>query len=161
MRPLPHIAPADVSDAAAFIQLRGQTRENAVSAARLASLGITAESWALDVRKGTLIGYTAKSPERLLGYCFGDTQTGEVVVLALLPEAEGIGLGRELLERVVAKLRGAGHQRLFLGCSSDPKVRSYGFYRHLGWQSTGAIDSNNDEVLELVFGPSGCTPSVA
>lgn len=161
MRPLPHIAPADASDAAAFIQLRGQTRENAVPAARLASLGITAESWARDVRRGTLIGYTAKSPEQLLGYCFGDTQTGEVVVVALLPEAEGLGLGRELLERVVAKLRSAGHQRLFLGCSSDPKVRSYGFYRHLGWQPTGAMDSNNDEVLELVFGPSGCTPSVA
>ncbi|WP_442906753.1 hypothetical protein [Janthinobacterium sp. 67] len=29
----------------------------------------------------------------------------------------------------MAELRAQGHQRLFLGCSSDPASRSYGFYR--------------------------------
>ncbi|MEK8049220.1 GNAT family N-acetyltransferase [Ideonella sp. DXS22W] len=149
MPPSFRIDPACASDAAAFIDLRGRTRENAVSAARLASIGITEESWAKDIESGVLAGFTATRQGGLVGYCFGDTQTGEVVVLALLPDAEGCGLGRQLLQRVVQELHSCGHQNLFLGCSTDPKVRSYGFYRHLGWQPTGAVDSNNDEVLEL------------
>lgn len=44
-----------------------------------------------------------------------------------------------------------GHRRLFLGCSADPKVRSYGFYRNLGWVSTGQPDAHGDEMLEYVF----------
>jgi hypothetical protein len=28
-------------------------------------------------------------------------------------------------------------------------LRSYGFYRHLGWQSTGALDMYGDEILEF------------
>ena len=155
------VARARAADAAAFIDLRGRTRENAVSAARLTSLGITEQTWAEDVRCGRLVGFTAVRHEKLVGYCFGDTQTGEVVVLALLPEAEGQGLGRELLDHVIADLRSHGHARLFLGCSTDPTVRSYGFYRHLGWQPTGVIDSHNDEVLELRAVPARSASRVA
>jgi len=86
----------------------------------------------------------------MTGYCFGSSATGEVIVLALLPVYEGLGIGRHLLSLVVSHLSELGHERLFLGCSSDPSVRSYGFYRHLGWQSTGAVDSHGDEVLQLV-----------
>jgi GNAT superfamily N-acetyltransferase len=86
----------------------------------------------------------------MAGYCFGSSATGEVIVLALLPVHEGHGVGRHLLNLVVSHLGALGHERLFLGCSSDPSVRSYGFYRRLGWQSTGAVDSHGDEVLELV-----------
>lgn len=141
------VAPASRADE--YIRLRGQTRENAVTEARLRELGITARSWAAGIEAGELAGTCALLDGRLLGYGFGDTRTGEVVVLALLPEAEGQGIGRRLLEAVVAELRRHGHQRLFLGCSADPRVRSHGFYRHLGWRSTGAVDERQDEVLAL------------
>ena len=85
----------------------------------------------------------------IAGYCFGSSTTGEVMVLALQPVYERLGIGRELLNLVVAHLRTLGHKRLFLECSSDSSVRSYGFYRHLGWQCTGAVDRLGDEVLEL------------
>ncbi|MCK6422859.1 MAG: GNAT family N-acetyltransferase [Aquabacterium sp.] len=149
MPPAITIQPARADGAAAYIDLRGRTRENAVSAARLASIGVTEESWARDVVSGTLVGFTAEQHGALVGYCFGNARTGEVVVLALLPAVEGHGLGRELLGCVVRELHSRGHQTLHLGCSSDPHVRSYGFYRHLGWVPTGAVDENNDEVLEL------------
>lgn len=161
MPPSVTIEPAFASEAVEFVRLRGRTRENAVSETRLASFGITPGSWAADVRTGLLVGFTAKLEGSLLGYCFGNTRTGEVVVLALLPEAEGQGIGRELLGRVVLALRERGHRRLFLGCSSDPNVRSYGFYRRLGWRSTGTIDSHDDEVLELDLEPGSSTGSVA
>ena len=70
-------------------------------------------------------------------------------MLALHPSHEGQGLGKHLLQLVVQELRGNGHTRLFLGCSPDPQVRSYGFYRHLGWKSTGAFDAHGDELLEF------------
>ena len=140
---------ATADRAAEYVRLRGLTRENAVSAERLSSLGITAESWATDIRSTVLQGYMAQSAGGLVGYCFGNTRSGEVVVLAILPAYEGQGIGRQLLALVVEHLRALGHPKLFLGCSPDPKVRSHGFYRHLGWSSTGTVDARGDELLEL------------
>ena len=143
------IRPAVPADIAGCIDLRGRTRENAVPAARLAELGITEASWSGQVREGALPGFVAESGGVLAGYCFGDAGSGEIVVLALLPAHEGRGLGRALLDRTVAHLRGLGHRRLFLGCSADPSHRSHGFYRRLGWRPTGERDGLGDEVLEL------------
>ena len=135
-------------DIAECVALRGMTRENAISVERLRAAGITVYSWSDDTRSGALVGHVCVSGSRIAGYCFGSPRTGEVVVLALLPAFEGRGIGQALLERVVKDLRGAGHTRLFLGCSSDPASRSFGFYRHLGWRSTGTFDAAGDEVLE-------------
>jgi GNAT superfamily N-acetyltransferase len=140
--------PALPEDIAACVVLRGKTRENAVSAERLASLGITVDAWSGEVRSGVLAGHVATDAGVIVGYCFGHTGSGEIAVLALLPDYEAKGAGRRLLELVVGDLGRAGHQRLHLGCSSDPRSRSYGFYRHLGWTSTGKRDALGDEVLE-------------
>jgi GNAT superfamily N-acetyltransferase len=75
-------------------------------------------------------------------------ETGEIQVLAVLPDFENCGVGRELLGRTSKELAKLGHARLFLGCSPDPASRSYGFYRHLGWRSTGTFDKYGDEILE-------------
>ncbi len=142
------LRPAQATQAAAWVALRGQTRENPIPADRLAALGVTAASWARDVEQGVLIGLEACRGDHLLGYAFGDSRTGEVVVLALRPEAEGQGLGRRLLQGVMQALVACGHQRLFLGADPDPRVRAHGFYRHLGWRPAGSLDPRGDEVLE-------------
>jgi GNAT superfamily N-acetyltransferase len=139
--------PTDTSEC---IVLRGMTRENAITAPRLASYGITAESGAKQIEEGRIIGYVCIEDHRIVGYCFGNRHNGEIEVLALLPEYEGRGIGKTLLSQVVAHLRSIGIQRLFLGCSRNPDHRSYGFYRHLGWRSTGTLDSHGDEMLELL-----------
>ena len=136
-------------DIAACLVLRGLTRENAIPADRLAAIGITEPSWADDVRADRLPGYVCLDQGAIAGYCFGEKATGEVVVLALLPAYEKRGIGRHLLGLVVDHLATLGHRRLFLGCSADPSTRSHGFYRHLGWVSTGTFDRAGDEVLEL------------
>jgi ribosomal protein S18 acetylase RimI-like enzyme len=141
-------APADLS--AEYIKLRGLTRENPITSDALCSVGITAESWAQDITTGQTSGFIANSGARMVGYCFGNSKTGEVLVLAVLPAFEGQGVGQQLLSLLVSLLQDHGHKRLFLGCSPDPEVRSHGFYRHLGWQSTGSIDAHGDEVLELL-----------
>lgn len=141
---------ATPADAPECVRLRGVTRENAVSESRLASLGITVESWAKDIESGELAGFVCLSDGELAGYCFGSSSSGEVVVLALQAAYENRGIGRQLLAKVVDHLHQLGHTKLFLGCSSDPEVRSYGFYRHLGWKSTGKLDRHGDEILELI-----------
>jgi GNAT superfamily N-acetyltransferase len=144
--------PATADDLPRCIALRGMTRQNAISVEQLASYGITAASWGDAVRQGRQAGFVGLQRGQIVGYCFGDIATGEVLVLALLPEHEGQGVGRQLLRRVVDALLASGHQRLFLGCSADPASRSHGFYRHLGWRSTGGIDAHGDEVLEYAAG---------
>jgi ribosomal protein S18 acetylase RimI-like enzyme len=137
-------------DAPACIVLRGRTRENALSVEQLRAVGVTLESWRSGIADDTLPGYVALADGVLAGYCFGARDTGEIVVLALLPDYEGRGIGKTLLGLMVAQFKAMGLKRLFLGCSSDPAVRSYGFYRHLGWRPTGAVDGLGDEVLEYV-----------
>ncbi len=140
-------APADLS--AEYIKLRGLTRENPITSNALRSLGITAESWAKDIRVGRTRGFIALSGGQVVGYGFGDSDTGEILVLAVLPAHEGLGIGQRLLSLLVELLKTLGHNRLFLGCSPDPTVRSFGFYRRLGWRSTGTLDAHGDEVLEF------------
>jgi GNAT superfamily N-acetyltransferase len=140
-------APADVAEC---IEIRGVTRENAISAERLASMGITEASWSESVQDDSLPGVVCIFEGRIIGYCFGERHTGEIVVLALLPKHEDKGIGKTLLSKVSSFLFRQGHRRLFLGCSADPASRSLGFYRHLGWRSTGEFDANGDEILEFL-----------
>ena len=143
-----HYRPATADDVPRCIALRGMTRQNAISVEQLASYGITAATWGDAVLQGRQAGFVGLHRGRIVGYCFGDIATGEVLVLAVLPQHEGQGAGRALLGRVVDRLVTAGHRRLFLGCSADPASRSHGFYRHLGWRSTGSFDAHGDERLE-------------
>ena len=146
---------ANPADVAECIEVRGLTRENAISAEHLASMGITLDSWSKSIQDGSLPGVVCKSEGRIVGYCFGERNSGEIAVLALLPEYESIGVGRRLLSKVSGVLFSQGHRRLFLGCSSNPNSRSFGFYRHLGWLSTNTYDANGNEVLELLATVSG------
>lgn len=141
--------PATADDVPACIEIRGQTRENAFSVEELRALGITQESWAAGVRSGEVPGFVACDAGRVTGYCFGDRDSGEIVVLALRPQSENQGAGKTLLGLTIQVLKNLGHKRLFLACASDPAVRSYGFYRHLGWKPTGERDEAGDDILEL------------
>ncbi len=140
-------------DATECVAVRGKTRENAVSEERLRSMGITAKSWGEKIRCGALPGHVCIFEGNIVGYCFGALETGEIEVLVVLPDFENRGIGRELLGRTINGLAELGHGRLFLGCSPCPTSRSYGFYRHLGWRSTGTFDQHGDEILEIFVGP--------
>ncbi len=145
--------PALSEDAAECVALRGRTRQNAISEEQLRSIGVTVRTWGENIASGALPGQVCVVDDNIVGYCFGDRETGEIVVLALLPDFENCGIGRELLHRTVEELAAHGHSRLFLGCSPDPRSRSYGFYRHLGWRSTGDFDQYGDEILEIFVDP--------
>ena len=145
--------PALPEDAAECVDVRARTRQNAASEEWLRSIGITSESWGENIRSGALPGHVCTVNGKVVGFCFGARETGEIEVVAVLPDFENRGIGRELLGRTSIELAEHGLTRVFLGCSPDPASRSYGFYRRLGWRSTGTFDQYGDEILEIFVEP--------
>lgn len=141
--------PTQPTDTDACISVRGRTRENPVSREQLAAVGITPESVAAALEGGRVKGWVCEHDGQVVGFCSGDAETGEVLVLAVLPEHEGRGVGKRLLAEVVGELRALGHRRVWLAASPDPAVRAHGFYRAQGWRATGEVDGIGDEILEL------------
>jgi len=139
--------PAQTRDIEEMFSLRGRTRENPISREDLASLGFTPESTAARMASGQVAGWVCRDESSLVGFCSGDSLSGEILVLAVLPEFEGKGIGKQLLWRVIEALKSKGCRGLWLAASPDPGVRSYGFYRHLGWRATGKMSSSGDEIL--------------
>jgi ribosomal protein S18 acetylase RimI-like enzyme len=135
-------------DIEALFELRGRTRQNPLSREALAQLGITPGSTAEDLTAGNIGGSVCTHDTRIVGFCTGDMHTGEILVLAVLPNYEGNGIGKRLLSRVVDRLRETGAQRIWLAASADPTVRAHGFYRALGWQPNGQRRPNGDEILD-------------
>lgn len=138
-------------DAGPCITLRGRTRENAFSAADLAAIGITLESWREGIRNQSSPGIVCLDGGNVVGMCFWDSPSGEVLVVAVLPEYEQLGIGRNLLQGALLEIANLGHRRSFLGCNPSQNSRSHGFYRRLGWVTTGTTDAHGDEILEITL----------
>ncbi|MBU2677815.1 MAG: GNAT family N-acetyltransferase, partial [Gammaproteobacteria bacterium] len=111
--------PALPDDVSECMVVREKTRQNPASEEFLRSIGITSESWRENTRSGALPGNVCTVDERVVGFCFGVRETGEIQVVAVLPDFENLGIGRELLARTSRRLEQLGHGRLFLGCSPD------------------------------------------
>lgn len=127
--------------------VRTATRENVITLETLSSYGITeaslAEAMIFDVK-----GWVSESAGRITGFVMGDKSTGEMQVLAILPDFENKGIGSKLLLKVTEWLFSNGHQQLWLKTTPNQSFRAYGFYQHFGWMPTGKMDSE-DEVFVL------------
>ena len=108
------------NDLPACIGVRGRTRDNPLSAEHLASLGVTPESWSSLMERQQIQGFVAESASGIVGFCFGDQRSGEVLVLAVLPDFEGEGIGRRLLSLTTEILFSSGHHELWLAASPRP-----------------------------------------
>ena len=139
------------SDIEGLFSVRARTRESAISKEGLASIGVTAESIAKQMASGRLKGWVCLHGATLVGFCNGDGDTGEVLVLAVLPEYERRGIGTGLLSRVVEWLRSVSSNTIWLAASPDTRIRAHGFYRSLGWRPNGKTEQNGDEILVLEF----------
>ncbi|HDZ48232.1 hypothetical protein LCGC14_0209900 [marine sediment metagenome] len=138
-----------IEDIDALFEVRSKTRENPISKERLAQMGITSISSANGFKGGELCGWVCLEQETIIGFCTGHIPTGEILVLALLPDFEGHGIGRTLLSRVVAELQKHSSNSVWLSADPNPAIRAHGFYRRLGWKATGNVLENGDEILEF------------
>ena len=138
---------ANVLDLKRCFEIRGLTQDNAFNKNELIAIGVTKDLWSTLIIDGKITGNIASINEVAIGFCFGDTQSGEVLVLAVLAGYEGIGIGKNLLKQTSSDLFSFGHSELWLAASARPVVRAYGFYRSVGWKPTNTFDGNGDEIL--------------
>jgi GNAT superfamily N-acetyltransferase len=112
--------------------VRAATRENALTREQLAALGITEDS-VLAMLGTTHRGWLCEEDGRVVGFAMGDRGTGEMWVIAVLPDHEGKGIGAGLLTRVEDWLWSEGWREIWLTTDVDPALRAYGFYQRQGW----------------------------
>lgn len=132
------ILPEDIG---ALFRVRTATQENAFTLEELHALGITEESISL-MLQSTHQGWLCEIDGQVVGFCMGDLSTGEIWVLAVLPEFEGRGIGSELLALTERPLWAAGYKKLWLLTGVDRSLRAYSFYKSHGWREVG-VDKND------------------
>lgn len=86
---------------------------------------------------------------KVVGHCWGDLISGEVLSLGVVKDYEGRGIGRKLLSLVVGRLRAEKVRRIWLVAPAASDRRAFGFYWALGWQATGERREGDSEVLEF------------
>ena len=71
--------------------------------------------------------------ENTMTLSMADRATGEFLVIAVLPEYEGKGIGGRLMALAEEWLAASGCKRAWLTTDLDTTLRAYGFYRKRGW----------------------------
>lgn len=136
------------ADIPAVFTVRVSTTENTMTLERLEELGITPESIA-DAITGSAKGWVCELADIVVGFVMGDADSGEITVLALHPDHERQGFGKQLMQQACQWLFDAGHDQLWLLTGADPALRAYGFYQALGWLPTGEYPDGDDEKFVL------------
>jgi GNAT superfamily N-acetyltransferase len=122
----------ELGDLSEIIEVRASTRENPFSRAALQNLGITEESTA-KLLNTTHRGWLCEEEGKIVGFAIGDGKTGELWVIAVLPDFEGRGVATRLIELVETWLWSLGWQELWLWTSPDQQKRAFTFYLKRGW----------------------------
>ena len=125
------IREATRSDIPGLVAVRGAVREN------ILTTDIPVERIAAGLESRGR-GWVAEDEGRVVGFSMADREESMIWALFLLPEWEGRGLGRVLLERAVGWLWGEGCGRIWL--TTERGSRAEGFYAHLGWAPAGVTD---------------------
>lgn len=116
----------------ALFHVRTRTRENTYTLEQLRALGITPDTVAARLA-ASFRGWLCEEAGRVVAFCMADRATGELWVIAVLPEHEGRGIGSRLMSLAEDWLWASGCTRAWLTTDIDPTLRAYGFYRQRGW----------------------------
>jgi ribosomal protein S18 acetylase RimI-like enzyme len=120
------------ADVPALFHVRPRTRENALSLEELQRLGITPQSVTESLGQSTR-GWVCDDSGQIVAFSMADRATGEFLVIAVLPEYEGKGVGGTLMSLAEEWLAASGCKRAWLSTDLDTTLRAYGFYRKRGW----------------------------
>lgn len=120
-------------DISAIFEIHVATWGNDRGAAEMAALGIEPDSVLSRLRQDHA-GWIALIEDKPVGFTMANRGSGELWAIAVLPEWEGRGIGRELMRQAEAWLFSHGWKEIWLTTHVDEEFRSVGFYRRLGWQ---------------------------
>ena len=137
-----------LDDIHAAFRVRTSTVENPLTMQRLRDhYNLTPETLA-EAIQGSLKGWVCEVDNEVVGFAMGDSQAGELSVLAVLPEQEGKGIGKNLLELVEQWLKQHGHNEIWLMTTPDPTLRAYALYKSKGWVPTGEIMDEDEKFVK-------------
>jgi GNAT superfamily N-acetyltransferase len=145
-------------DIPALFPVRVATHENRLSREELTALGIT-EASVKERLHGSFKGWLCEVDDRVVGFAIGDRATGELWLIAVLPEYIGRGIGSALLSRVEGWLRDSGCDRLWLTTDVDPRLKAYTFYLQHGWHDD-RIDGDVRYMTKVCRGTARACTSV-
>jgi len=120
------------ADVPALFHVRTRTRENTMTLEELRRLGIHPQSVTESLGK-SVKGWLCDDSGRVVAFSMADRATGELLVIAVLPECEGKGIGGTLMAMAEEWLAASGCTRAWLTTDLDTTLRAYGFYRKRGW----------------------------
>src|SRR6266540_7463867 len=87
------VTPADVPS---LFYVRTRSRENGYTLEELAGLGIT-EKTVIEKLSSSFKGWLCQFDDLVVGFCIADRGTGELWVIAVLPDFECKGIGSRLM----------------------------------------------------------------
>lgn len=121
-----------VGDIQAIFQVREATWHNDRGREEMQALGITPDS-VRTLLAASHRGWLCDIDSRVVGFAMGNRNTGEMWVIAVLRQYEGLGIGKRLLLLVEQWLAEEGWAEIWLTTDPDETLRAVGFYRRLGW----------------------------
>lgn len=120
------------ADVPSLFYVRARTRENSYTLEGLAGLGITEET-VIEKLSSSFKGWLCQFDDSVVGFCMADRATGELWVIAVLPDFERKGIGNRLMTLAEEWLWASRCNRAWLTTDVDTTLRAYGFYRNRGW----------------------------
>lgn len=124
------IRTAREGDIDSIFNIRTSVRENHLSLDQLAQIGVTPDAIRDAISQAPCL-WVAEVDGVVTGFSMADREDACVFAAFVLPEFEGHGLGRSLMEKAEAYLF-EHHQTIWL--ETAEASRASGFYRKLGWQ---------------------------
>jgi len=119
-------------DIGGMFVVRTAVKENLLSHNQLRQIGITHESIA-EMLKDSCKAWVADVDGKIVGFSMADKSNGRLYALYILPEWEGMGIGKQLLQEAEQWLWQHKLREIWLTTESRP-TRALGFYKHLGWE---------------------------
>ncbi|NIF28886.1 GNAT family N-acetyltransferase [Pantoea sp. Tr-811] len=131
--------PASLADINAIFYIRTNVQENHLSHYQLAEMGITPEAIRQAI-SASPCAWIAEVDGTPVGFSMADAEDGCVFAAFVLPQFEGLGLGRRLMNEAEAFLSKT-HQTIWLETAEGS--RASGFYRNLGWRVVDNLSSGD------------------
>ncbi|HEV2294129.1 MAG TPA: GNAT family N-acetyltransferase [Tepidisphaeraceae bacterium] len=129
----------DAADVGRCFWVRTHTREQCSTLEGLTQAGIS-EDAVTRLLTSSHKGWVCEQDGQIVGFSMADGSNGEFWVVAVLPEYEGRGIGRQLIERGQQWLHDMGWQEIWLCTSPNTSTRAYKLYGLLGWRDCGVTD---------------------
>ena len=123
------IRSAVTTDVGAMFKVRTSVRENVLTPEELIELGITPEFISAEI-EGSPCAWVATVSSEIVGFSMVDLDTACLFAAFVLPEYEGLGIGKGLIEACESEIF-KSHSVAWLETAQSSRAAR--LYRHLGW----------------------------